>query len=86
MSIECIFGYPRLSTARTNSSIGNTKQVKQICFTCNEIRPCDSNACNEGDLEVCGFISAGNRLMNDANAIVETKIVYLFTENVKIWM
>ena len=72
-------------STRTRSSTRNTKQFEQICFVCNEIRPCDSNAYNEGKLGVCKFKSAGDWLM-DVNAIAGTNTVDLLTENVKIWM
>ena len=77
---------PRSSTTRTRSCTGNTKQFEQICFVCNEIRPCDSNAYNEDELGVCEFKSAGDWLMDAANAIAEANTIALLTENVKIWM
>ena len=77
---------PRSSTTRTRSSSRNTKQFEQICFVCNEIRPWDSNAYNEGKLGVCKFKSAEYWLMDAVNAIAETNTVDLLTENVKIWM
>ena len=62
----------RSSTTKTRSSTGNTKQFERICFVCNEIRPCDSNAYNKGGLGVCEFKIAGDWLMDAANAIGET--------------
>ena len=77
---------PRSSTTRTRSSTGNIKQFEQICFACNEICPCDSNAYEEGKLGVCEFKSAGDRLMDTANAIGEINTVDLVTKSVKIRM
>ena len=62
----------RSSTTRTCSSTGNTKQFERICFVCNEIPSCNSNAYNEGGLGLGEFKSAGDRLMDAANAIGET--------------
>ena len=77
---------PRSSTTTTHSSTGNRKLFEQICFVYNEIRPCNSTAYNEGELRVCEFKSAGDWLMDAANAISKTNTVDLFTENVKIRM
>ena len=72
----------RSSATRNHSSTGNTKQfwinwykfrTEQICFICNKIRPCDCSAYNDNELGVCEFKSAGDRLMDAANAIAETK-------------
>ena len=68
---------PRSSTTRTRSSTGNTKQFEQICSVCNEICPCDSNAYNESGWGVSEFKSAGDRLMDAANAIDETNDLYV---------
>ena len=46
---------PRSNTTRPHWNTGNTKHFKQICFVCNETRPCDSKAYNEGELGVCEF-------------------------------
>ena len=74
----------RSSTTRTCSTTGNIKQCEQICFVCNEIRPCDSSAYNGCELGVCEFKSVGNQLMDAANAIGDTNTVDLLTENIKI--
>ena len=68
---------PRSITTRTRSSTENTKQFEQICFVCNEILPCDSNAYNAGGLGVYEFKSAGDQLMSAANAIGETNDLYV---------
>ena len=74
---------PRSSTTRTPSSSGNTKQFEQTCFACNEIHPCNSNAYSEGELGVCELNSAGDCLMDAANAIGEPNTLNLLTENLK---
>ena len=66
--------------------MGTQKQFEQICFACNEICPCDSNGYNEGELRVREFKSAGDWLLDAANAISRINTVVLPTENVKIWM
>ena len=76
---------PRYGTTRTRSSTGNTKQFEQICFVCNEIRPCNSNAYNEGKLEVCEFKSAGDQLMDATNAISKTNDLYVAKQRLIIY-
>ena len=68
---------PRSSTTRSHSSTGSRKQFEQICFVCNEIRPCDPNAYNESGLGVCELKSAGDWLMDAASAIGETNDLYV---------
>ena len=65
---------PKSRTIRTCSSTGNTKQIEQICFVCNEIHPCYSNAYNEGGWVICELKSAGDQLMDAVNAIGEKMI------------
>ena len=63
------FHQMHLCTIRSYSSTGNRKQFEQICFVCNEIRPCDPNAYNESGLRICELKSAGDWLMDAASAI-----------------
>ena len=67
----------RYSTTRTHSSTGNIKEFGQVCFSCNEIRPCNSNAYNEGELGVCEFKSPGDRLRDAAKGIDRANDLYI---------
>ena len=74
----------RSSTTRTHSSTGNTKEFGQICFSCNEIRTCNSNAYNKGELGVCEFKSVGDRFMDAAKATDETNYLYIVKQGLII--
>ena len=63
--------------------LGTQKQFEQICFGCNEISQCDSNGYNEGELKFCELKSAGDWLLDAANAISTINTVDLLTENVR---
>ena len=67
----------RSSTTRTHSSTGNTKEFRQICFSCNEIRTCNSNGYNKGELGACEFKSSGDRFMDAVKAIDKTNDLYI---------
>ena len=68
---------PNIQCNQNSSTTGNTKQLEQICFIYNEIRPCDSYAYKKGGWEVCEFKSEGERLMDAANTIGETNDLYV---------
>ena len=58
-------------------ALGTQNISNKVCFVCIEIRPHDSNAYNKGGWGVCEYKSAGDRLMDAANAISETNDLYV---------